>query len=125
MFAAHNAERQGKGVAALVLDGTLTQIARERAADMAKNNYFSHTSPSGQTAFNLLGGSGYVYTVAGENLARNNYPEDQTASVAMTGFMNSASHRANVLDRRYQRAGFGVAVARDGMKYFAVIFAAR
>jgi uncharacterized protein YkwD len=125
MFAAHNAERASNGVAALQIDATLTQLARTRAQDMASKNYFAHTSPTGQTAFSLLNASGYVYTLAGENLARNNYPDDQSVSVAMSGFMASPAHRVNVLEPKFSRVGIGMAVGADGMKYFAVIFAAK
>jgi len=125
MFAAHNAERAGGGLPAFTLDGTLTQIARQRAQDMASKGYFSHTSPNGQTAFTLLNASGYSFSLAGENLARNNYPDSQSVSVAMNGFMQSASHRVNVLEPKFNRIGIGMALGADGLKYFAVVFAAR
>lgn len=125
MFSAHNAERASSGLPALQLDGTLTQLARQRAQDMASKGYFSHTSPTGQTAFTLLSASGYVYTLAGENLARNNYPDSQSVSVAMSGFMASPTHRINVLEPKFSRVGIGMAVGADGLKYFAVIFAAK
>lgn len=125
MFNAHNVERANAGLGALQLDATLTQIARTRAQDMASKGYFSHTSPTGQTAFSLLTASGYSYSLAGENLARNNYPDGQSVSVAMTGFMNSPSHRENVLEPTFTRVGIGMAVGTDGLKYYAVVFAAR
>ncbi len=90
---------------------------------MANKNYFSHTSPSGETAFSLMDAAGYTYAIAGENIARNNYPNDQTEEVAMTGFMNSAPHRENILEPRFTRVGIGVAIDANGMKYFAVVFA--
>jgi uncharacterized protein YkwD len=123
MFVAHNTERAAAGVAALQADARLVEIARRRAEDMAARNYFSHTSPTGETAFSLMGQIGYVYGIAGENIARNNYPDSQSVSVAMSGFMNSAGHRQNILDGRFNRVGIGMAVGADGMKYFAVVFA--
>ena len=125
MLAAHNAERASSGLAAFTLDGTLTQVARQRAQDMASKGYFAHTSPSGQTAFTLLNGAGYSYSLAGENLARNNYPDAQSVSVAMSGFMASANHRVNVLEVKFTRIGIGMAIGADGLRYFAVVFAAR
>lgn len=122
MFQQHNAQRAGAGVAALQIDPVLTEVARRRAQDMASRNYFSHTSPTGETAFTLLAAYGYAYARAGENIARNNYPDSQSVAVAMTGFMNSSAHRANVLDTRFSRVGIGVAIAPDGMKYFAIVF---
>ena len=111
------------GAQALRLDTTLVQVARERAADMAAKGYFAHTSPSGVTAFSLMTGYGYVYSIAGENIARNNYPASEAAAVAMSGFLNSAPHRANLLDPRFDSVGIGVAEDGAGMKYFAVVFA--
>ncbi len=123
MYSAHNAERSRAGVATFVLDPTLVAVARQRAQDMAARGYFSHTSPTGETAFTLLGGFGFSFGIAGENIARNNYPDSQTVSVAMNGFMGSQGHRDNILNPRFTMIGIGAAVAPDGMKYFAVIFA--
>lgn len=92
---------------------------------MASNGYFSHTSPTGQTAFTLLAAAGIRYTMAGENIARNNYPDSQAGSAAMTGFMNSPAHRENVLEARYNSVGISIVYGSDGMKYFAVVFAGR
>lgn len=122
MFNLHNQERAAAGLSALRLDSTLVAIARRRAQDMAANNYFSHTSPSGETAFSLMSAAGYSYQMAGENIARNNYPDSDTVQVSMTGFMNSPSHRGNILEPAFRRIGIGVAFAPDGMKYFAVTF---
>jgi len=123
MFSQHNQQRAGAGLGALSVDASLTNIARRRAQDMAANNYFAHTSPTGETAFTLMNGVGYVYAIAGENIARNNYPDGESVSVAMSGFMNSPGHRANILDGRYTKVGIGMAVDANGMKYFAVVFA--
>jgi uncharacterized protein YkwD len=120
---AHNAARTAAGVPPLQLDPRLVAIARTRAVDMATRNYFSHTSPGGDTAFSLLGQAAYVYTIAAENIARNNYPEAQAVGVAMDGFLNSASHKENILDARFKSVGIGVAQGADGMKYFAIVFA--
>jgi uncharacterized protein YkwD len=122
MFAGHNSQRANSGLAGLTLDARLLQVARQRAQDMAAKNYFSHTSPSGETAFTILEQIGYAYQLAGENIARNNYPDAQSVQVAMTGFMNSPAHRDNILEPVYKRVGIGVAFGADGMKYFAVVF---
>jgi uncharacterized protein YkwD len=118
----HNSERAKTGLAPLRVDGTLVTVARQRAMDMANKSYFSHTSPTGETAFTLLNRSGYSYSTAGENIARNNYPDAQAAGVAMNGFMNSPSHRVNIMDGRFRLVGISSVTGRDGMKYFAVVF---
>src|SRR5688572_16592558 len=60
MFSQHNQQRAGAGLGALSVDASLTNIARRRAQDMAAKNYFAHTSPTGETAFTLMNGAGYV-----------------------------------------------------------------
>jgi uncharacterized protein YkwD len=118
----HNAERSAVGLPPLAFDDRLAQVARVRANDMVSAGYFGHTSPSGQTAFTLLGQYGIPYGLAGENLARNNYPENQSVDTAMTGFMNSATHRANILEGRFTTAGIALVHAGD-LKYFVVVYA--
>jgi uncharacterized protein YkwD len=125
MYTLHNAERAKAGLPQFRPDATLTSIARQRAQDMASKGYFAHTSPTGQTAFTLLAGAGYGYTIAGENIARNNYPDALATSTAMVGFMNSTTHRENILDGRYGYIGVGVVLGPDGMKYYAVEFSGR
>lgn len=122
MFADHNVQRSNNGVGSLSIDAELVAIARQRSQTMADTNCFSHTA-CGPTAFALMGNIGYFYTIAGENIARNNYSDADTVQVAMTGFMNSAGHRANILDSRYSKVGVGVAFGAGGMKYFTVVFA--
>jgi uncharacterized protein YkwD len=123
MFASHNQHRGANGLAGLQIDSTLVAVARQRAQDMASKNYFAHTSPTGETAFSIMDGYSYVYAIAGENIARNNYPQAQSVQVAMDGFMNSAGHRANILEGQFTRVGIGVAIDGNGMIYYAVVFA--
>jgi uncharacterized protein YkwD len=127
MYYSHLATRQQNAVGGLVLDPTLTAVARQRAYDMASNGYFSHYAPgdnSGRaTVFRLLAGAGVTYTIAGENIARNNMADSISVSTAMNAFMNSAGHRSTLLDSRYHRVGVGAAVSPTGMKYYAVVFA--
>ncbi len=125
LFTLHNVERARAGAPALALDATLVQVACARAADMARRGYFAHTSPSGETAFSLMASYGFVFATAGENIARNNYTTAQSAGVAMTGFLNSPPHRANLRDPNFNLVGVGMALSADGMKYFAVVFAGR
>lgn len=117
-----NNERIAAGLAPLQLDGALVAVARERSNDMATQGYFSHTSPTGQTAFSLLDQYGIPYSWAGENLARNNYPDDESVAVAMRDWMASDGHRENMLNVHYTAIGVGAAVDSSGMKYFTVIF---
>jgi uncharacterized protein YkwD len=63
-----------------------------------------------------------VYGIAGENIARNNYPDAQAESVAMTGFMNSPGHKANIMGA-YRFIGTAWVMGADGAGYVSVEFA--
>lgn len=122
LFNAINNERVQQGMPALAADGCVVYVAQIRSNDMASHNYFAHVSPTGDTAFSLMDTYGVPYGWAGENLARNNYPDDQTVAVAIRDLMASAGHRENILGPHY--TGLGVAAVNDGtgMWYFTMIF---
>ena len=117
-----NAERAAAGLPALAVDANLVSIARIRSSDMATRGYFSHTSPDGQSAFSLLDQWGIPYSWAGENLARNNYPLEESVAVAVHDLMASPPHRDNILNPNYTRVGVGYAEDGSGMRYYAIVF---
>lgn len=90
---------------ALSIDAKLTAAAQAKADDMVKNNYWSHTSPSGQSPWSFITASTYEYQQAGENLAYG----FADASDTITGWMNSPTHRDNILNTNFTNVGFGVA----------------
>jgi uncharacterized protein YkwD len=100
----------------------LTDLSRYRSSDMASRNYFSHSTPEGQKFLGMLSDRGVAYKFAGEILARNNYPSDQTAQIAMDSYLNSAPHKAIIMDGRFTQVGVGYAVGGEEMSYFTVIF---
>ncbi|KKU87279.1 MAG: hypothetical protein UY16_C0032G0013, partial [Candidatus Gottesmanbacteria bacterium GW2011_GWA2_47_9] len=104
LLAATNAKRQASGLTPLALDGQLSAAAARKAADMLGNNYWSHTSPKGATPWQFITESGYTYTVAGENLAKN-FSDSQGVVEA---WMASATHRDNILKSSYRDVGFAV-----------------
>ncbi len=120
---ASNAVRQRYNTPALEVDSTLMAVARQRAADMAWQGYFSHTAPNGETAFSLLAGRGYQFDLAGENIARNNYPNDDSVGVSMRAFEASSGHLQNMVDPAFRHIGVGAAIGAGGMKYFVIVFA--
>lgn len=99
-----NVEREKSSLTDLKLNDQLNQAAYAKAQDMFQNNYWAHTSPSGITPWKWLGDVGYSYDVAGENLAKN-YP---TSQATVDAWMASTTHRANILNDRYQDIGFAV-----------------
>jgi uncharacterized protein YkwD len=122
ILAGINAQRTAAGLAPLQLDSNLVMVARERSNDMAQKGYFAHVSPTGDTAFSLMDRYGIPYAWAGENLARNNYPDDESVAVSLRDWMASQGHRDNILSIHYQTVGVGAAVDGAGMKYFTLVF---
>jgi len=98
-----NKERSAAGLSALVLDTKLNEVATEKARDMAENNYFSHTSPTYGSPFDMLSTFGVSYRTAGENIAYG----QATAELVMKDWMNSSGHRANILNANYTKLGVG------------------
>jgi len=111
-----NRERVQRGLEPLQFDSRLTQLARLKAQDMVENNYFSHTSPTYGSPFEMMREAGIRYVYAGENLAMA--PSVQRAH---DGLMNSSGHRANILSDNFDRVGIGV-VSRGYYKYFVQMF---
>jgi uncharacterized protein YkwD len=124
LFDLQNEARAAAGLPPLTLDPTLTEVARARAEDMASQGYFSHTSPSGETAFTLLADAGYTYSVAGENIARGDFEAGDADTVVFEGFMDSEGHAANILNPDYTRVGIAYEFDDESMTYVAVVFAA-
>ncbi len=98
---AANSDRSTGGVLALTVNPLLEQAATLKAQDMAEKSYFAHTSPQGVTPWYWLGKVGYQYKTAGENLAVNFLDSGDVN----TAWMNSPSHRANIMNSEYTEIG--------------------
>ncbi len=98
-----NRARQKQGLAPLVLDTSLRELARYYANYMFQQGYFSHYSPDGASPFDRMRQAEITFNYAGENLALA--PD---VKLAMQGLMQSPEHRANMLDSHYRKAGIGV-----------------
>ena len=123
LFAATNARRASSGLPPLRANGYLTGIARLRSQEMASFNYFAHESPvTGDTAFSLMETYGVPFGWAGENLAKNNYPDNEAVAVADEALWNSAPHRENILNVNYTDVGIALVIDGSGMKYFTIVF---
>ena len=105
LLAATNQQRNTNGVASLAINGELNQAAQAKANDMATRDYWSHNTPEGNPPWVFFANAGYAYTKAGENLAYG----FTTANDAVTGWMNSPEHKANLLDSQFIDVGFGFA----------------
>ncbi|SFF30185.1 uncharacterized protein, YkwD family [Paenibacillus algorifonticola] len=98
-----NKERASAGLPALTVDALLTKVAVAKAKDMADNKYFSHTSPTYGSPFDMMKSFGVSYSYAGENIAAG----QRNPSEVMTAWMNSAGHRANILSKNFGKIGVG------------------
>jgi len=105
LLASTNADRTLYSLPALSLNPDLDAAAQAKANDLVSKDYWAHNSPSGETPWDFITASGYQYQSAGENLAYG----FRSASDVVVAWMNSAEHRANLLDPSYQNVGFGVA----------------
>lgn len=99
-----NIERQSHGLNALVLDDQLSKAAAQKGADMFAKDYWAHVSPTGTQPWFFITQSGYSYRYAGENLAR----DFSDPNSVVNAWMNSPTHKENLLSNRYQDIGVAV-----------------
>lgn len=104
-----NSQRSADHEAPLALSQQLSAAAQAKAEDMAQKDYWSHNSPDGRTPWSFITSAGYHYQMAGENLAYG----FGNAGDTVVGWMNSPTHRANILNANYKDVGFGVAQSAD------------
>jgi uncharacterized protein YkwD len=98
-----NAERAANGCKALVIDPSLQKASHDYAVEMVQTHNFSHTSVDGLSPTDRAKAAGYDDGV-GENIAMG-YSNDPKGVVS--GWMNSAGHRANILNCSYTKTGVG------------------
>lgn len=98
-----NEQRRKNGLPALKADAKLSSVAQKKADDMQQNNYFSHTSPTYGSPFDMMRDFGVTYKSAGENIAQG----QRTPQEVVTAWMNSEGHRKNILSANYTHIGVG------------------
>lgn len=98
-----NAERAKYGLSALTLDAALCGYARVKSQDMHDQRYFSHTSPSYGSPFDMMRNFGVSYQYAGENIAMGY----SSPAAVVNAWLNSEGHRANILSANYTSIGVG------------------
>lgn len=125
LVALTNQSRAAAGRASLKVSSTLTSIARWRSKDMIKRDYFSHSIPGVGNVFDVLDDEGYCYRLAGENIGWNNEADDVATARIHTLFMDSSSHRSNILGKSWDVIGVGAYQGSDGKKMWTVLFADR
>lgn len=112
-----NQQRTKNGLQALKVDNEVQRVARIKAQDMVDSNYFSHNSPTYGSPFDMLKSFKISYKSAAENIAGNS-----SNSGAVTSWMNSSGHKANILNASYTYTGIGVVSSSKYGKIFVQMF---
>lgn len=98
-----NVERAKAGCGAVHVDDRLTTASRLHSQDMADQSYFSHTSLDGRSPWDRMRTQGYT-DGSGENIAAG----QATPAAVMSSWMNSAGHKANILNCSSVAIGVGI-----------------
>lgn len=109
-----NTSRATVGAKPLAFDAELVKAAGGHSDWMVALDVFSHTGANNSAMGDRIKAAGYGYTAAGENIA---YVAGSSASVIdkadveqlHTNLMNSAGHRANILNANFTEIGIGLA----------------
>ena len=100
-----NVQRAQNGLKPLAENWELSRVARYKSQDMVELHYFSHTSPTYGTPFQMIQSFGLTFRTAGENIAYG----QRTPQAVVNAWMNSSGHRANILNASYTQIGVGYA----------------
>lgn len=112
-----NIERSKVGLNPLKLDSLLSSTAQLKSKDMADKNYFSHTSPTYGSPFDMMKSFGVKYSYAGENIAQGH----SSAKNVMDAWMKSPGHRENILSPNFAKLGLGY-IVKNGTTYWTQMF---
>ncbi len=113
-----NKERAAAGLPALKVNTKLAGVAEMKAEDLRDKNYFSHTSPTYGSPFDMMKQFGISYSSAGENIAKG----QKTPDSVMNGWMNSSGHKANILNTSFTEIGVGYVTDSNGTTYWVQMF---
>jgi len=105
LFALTNEKRVNNGLPELAYNSQLAAAAAGKAQDMLAKGYWAHFGPNGESPWTFILGSGYSYDTAGENLAKN----FTTSGEVVDAWMDSPTHRENLLKSSYRDVGYAVA----------------
>ena len=98
-----NEQRRKNGLSNLQPDTALSNVALEKSNDMQAKNYFSHTSPTYGSPFDMMRDFGVSYNSAGENIAMGQPSPEEVVNA----WMNSEGHRKNILSPNFTHIGVG------------------
>lgn len=99
-----NQDREALGLSPVSLDSRLASAAYNKGQDMLAKGYWAHFGPNGESPWQFIIAAGYSYKYAGENLAKD---FSNTAAIHQA-WMNSPTHRANIVKPEYTNIGLSV-----------------
>jgi uncharacterized protein YkwD len=101
----HNRERESNGLGRFSVNTLLNKSAQAKAQAMLDSNCWSHYCPNGKSPWDFFDAAGYTYIYAGENLAQGFFDNESV----MQAWMNSPTHRENILKPEFNEVGIGIA----------------
>lgn len=117
IFTLANAERAKFRIQPLKINITLNKIALLKSQDIVGKGYFSHRSPTYGSPFDMLKSYSINYNWAGENLSLDKYADN-----AHTAWMNSKTHRDNILNPNFIEIGIGIYAKGNGSYAYTQLF---
>ncbi len=118
-----NLERSERGIGPVVPDSAdvLKSVAADYACSMIQERFFSHEHPATKTTpAKRITSSGYRASAVGENLAAG----QRSAGEVVKQWMNSESHRQNLLSPEWREAGVAVRAGGTYDIYWVIELAA-
>jgi uncharacterized protein YkwD len=120
ILAGTNAQRARHGCGTLRLDANISRAARNHSAFMATTGTFSHTGSGNSSFVTRIRAQGYTAPLS-ENIAWGY----RTGADVVTAWMNSAGHRANILNCSAKSVGIGAVYAANGNPYVTEDFGSK
>ncbi len=111
-----NEHRVAAGLAPVKYSAKISKAAQVRAVEIEKS--FSHTRPDGRYFSTVFAEHGISYRYSGENIAWGQKSPEEV----VTAWMNSAGHRANILNAKFTELGVGYRQNARGVNYFTQLF---
>jgi hypothetical protein len=105
LYSLHNSNRSANGLGALTVNNQLVTSATNKAQAMLASDCWDHYCPPGTSPWSFILNAGYEYIYAGENLGEG----FSNSTTLMNAWMNSPTHRANVLSGNFTEIGIGFA----------------
>jgi len=108
LLALHNRERAKEDLKPLRLNSELTKAAQAYAEFLVEAEEFSHTAKG--TPRTRVKEAGYEARACGENIATG----QPSAAAVVKDWMESKTHKGNILSEEFTEVGFGIATDRNG-----------